>query len=142
MQPNKKQLARLLAKLFKKSSKGLLPREVYVLSVVAFFVALGYGMIIPAIPLFAKTFHVNNAQIGAIISAFAFARFAMGLPAGKLIDLFGERKVQAVGFSSCLLPCRGPGSKLLPTSYLPGSWWNWFSHVLSFCWIFAYAISR
>ena len=97
MQPNKKQLARLLAKLFKKSSKGLLPREVYVLSVVAFFVALGYGMIIPAIPLFAKTFHVNNAQIGAIISAFAFARFAMGLPAGKLIDLFGERKVQAVG---------------------------------------------
>ncbi len=80
-----------------KSSKALLPREVYVLSVVAFFVALGYGMIIPAIPLFAKTFEVNNAQIGAIISAFALARFAMGLPAGKLIDLFGERRVQTAG---------------------------------------------
>ena len=74
-----------------------LPREVYVLSVVAFFVALGYGMIIPAIPLFAKTFEVNNAQIGAIISAFALARFAMGLPAGKLIDLFGESRVQTTG---------------------------------------------
>jgi MFS family permease len=74
-----------------------LPREVYVLSVVAFFVALGYGMIIPAIPLFAKTFEVNNAQIGAIISAFALARFAMGLPAGKLIDIFGERRVQTTG---------------------------------------------
>ena len=59
--------------------------------------ALGYGMIIPAIPLFAKTFQVNNAQIGAIISAFALARFAMGLPAGKLIDLFGERRVQTTG---------------------------------------------
>ena len=58
-----------------KSSKALLPREVYVLSVVAFFVALGYGMIIPAIPLFAKTFEVNNAQIGAIISAFALVPF-------------------------------------------------------------------
>ena len=69
----------------------------YVLSVVAFFVALGYGMIIPAIPLFAKTFQVNNAQIGAIISAFALARFAMGLPAGKLIDIFGERRVQTTG---------------------------------------------
>ena len=80
-----------------KSSKALLPREVYVLSVVPFFVALGYGMIIPAIPLFAKTFEVNNAQIGAIISAFALARFAMGLPAGKLIDLFGERRVQTAG---------------------------------------------
>ena len=83
--------------LLKKNSNPLLPREVYVLSVVAFFVALGYGMIIPAIPLFAKTFQVNNAQIGAIISAFALARFAMGLPAGKLIDLFGERRVQTAG---------------------------------------------
>jgi len=90
---------RLLARqlLNNKSSKALLPREVYVLSVVAFFVALGYGMIIPAIPLFAKTFEVNNAQIGAIISAFALARFGMGLPAGKLIDLFGERRVQTTG---------------------------------------------
>jgi len=83
--------------LLKKNSNSLLPREVYVLSVVAFFVALGYGMIIPAIPLFAKTFEVNNAQIGAIISAFALARFAMGLPAGKLIDIFGERRVQTTG---------------------------------------------
>ena len=83
--------------LLKKNSNPLLPREVYVLSVVAFFVALGYGMIIPAIPLFAKTFQVNNAQIGAIISAFALARFAMGLPAGKLIDIFGERRVQTMG---------------------------------------------
>jgi MFS family permease len=83
--------------LLKKKSNPLLPREVYVLSVVAFFVALGYGMIIPAIPLFAKTFQVNNAQIGAIISAFALARFAMGLPAGKLIDIFGERRVQTMG---------------------------------------------
>ena len=83
--------------LLKKNSNPLLPREVYVLSAVAFFVALGYGMIIPAIPLFAKTFQVNNAQIGAIISAFALARFAMGLPAGKLIDIFGERRVQTAG---------------------------------------------
>ena len=83
--------------MLKKNSNPLLPREVYVLSVVAFFVALGYGMIIPAIPLFAKTFQVNNAQIGAIISAFALARFAMGLPAGKLIDIFGERRVQTAG---------------------------------------------
>jgi len=90
----KKQRAR---RLLNKNSKALLPREVYVLSVVAFFVALGYGMIIPAIPLFAKTFEVNNAQIGAIISAFALARFAMGLPAGKLIDIFGERRVQTTG---------------------------------------------
>lgn len=94
-QQKKKLQARQLLKNRKVNAD--LPREVYVLSVVAFFVALGYGMIIPAIPLFAKTFEVNNAQIGAIISAFALARFAMGLPAGKLIDLFGERRVQTTG---------------------------------------------
>ena len=90
----KRQRAR---QLLNKKTKALLPREVYVLSSVAFFVALGYGMVIPAIPLFAKSFHVNNAQIGAIISAFALARFAMGLPAGKLIDIFGERRIQTTG---------------------------------------------
>ena len=92
----RKRRARRLAK---KNKESLLPREVYVLSSVAFFVALGYGMIIPAIPLFAKTFQVNNAQIGAILSAFALARFAMGLPAGKLIDIFGERQVQTTGLA-------------------------------------------
>ena len=90
----KKQRAKHLAK---KKKESVLPREVYVLSSVAFFVALGYGMVIPAIPLFAKSFQVNNAQIGAIISAFALARFAMGLPAGKLIDIFGERRIQTTG---------------------------------------------
>jgi MFS family permease len=92
-QLKKKQRARRLLN----NKKTLLPREVYVLSSVAFFVALGYGMVIPAIPLFAKSFQVNNAQIGAIISAFALARFAMGLPAGKLIDIFGERRIQTTG---------------------------------------------
>ncbi|CAN2176345.1 ProP Permeases of the major facilitator superfamily [Candidatus Nanopelagicaceae bacterium] len=48
-------------------------------------------------PLFARSFGVNNAQVGAILSAFAFARFASGLIAGKLVDTFGERMVYSVG---------------------------------------------
>ena len=97
-----------------KELKAQLPREVYVLSSVAFFVALGYGMVIPAIPLFAKSFQVNNAQIGAIISAFALARFAMGLPAGKLIDIFGERRIQTTGL---LLVAVSSFASGLATSY-------------------------
>jgi MFS family permease len=49
------------------------------------------------LPLFASSFGVNNAQVGAILSAFAFARFASGLVAGKLVDSFGERMVYTVG---------------------------------------------
>jgi MFS family permease len=73
------------------------PREVSVLVFASFFVAVGFGIIAPTIPLFAKSFGVNNAQVGLIISSFAFARFASGLFAGKLVDKFGERIVYTTG---------------------------------------------
>ncbi|NDG65030.1 MAG: MFS transporter, partial [Planctomycetes bacterium] len=69
------------------------PREVGVLVFASFFVAVGFGIISPTLPLFARSFGVNNAQVGAILSAFAFARFATGLISGKLVDHFGERLV-------------------------------------------------
>jgi MFS family permease len=75
------------------------PREVGVLVFASFFVAVGFGVIAPTLPLFAKSFGVNNAQVGSIISAFAFARFASGLISGKLVDLFGERLVYTVGIA-------------------------------------------
>ena len=63
----------------------------------SFFVAVGFGIIAPTLPLFASSFGVNHAQVGAILSAFAFARFASGLVAGKLVDTFGERMIYTVG---------------------------------------------
>jgi MFS family permease len=73
------------------------PREVGVLVFASFFVAVGFGIIAPTIPLFAKSFGVNNAQVGLIISSFALARFASGLFAGKLVDKFGERIIYTTG---------------------------------------------
>jgi MFS family permease len=74
-----------------------LPREVSVLVVASFFVAVGFGIIVPAIPLFARSFGVSNAAVGLIISLFALARFTSGLISGRLVDKFGERTVFAVG---------------------------------------------
>ena len=74
-----------------------LPREVSVLVVASFFVAVGFGIIVPAIPLFARSFGVSNAAVGVIISLFALSRFASGLFSGKLVDRFGERTVFAAG---------------------------------------------
>ena len=73
------------------------PREVGVLVFSSFFVAVGFGIIAPTIPLFANSFGVNNTQVGLIISAFALARFASGLFSGKLVDKFGERIVYTAG---------------------------------------------
>ena len=73
------------------------PREVKVLVAASFFVAVGFGVIVPAMPLFAKSFGVNNSAVGLIVSTFAIARFCSGLISGKLVDLFGERLVFAIG---------------------------------------------
>src|SRR5579875_1009375 len=76
-----------------------LPREVRVLVVVAFFVALGFGIVSPALPVFARDFGVGRAAAGAVISAFAVMRIAFALPAGRFIDRVGERLVLATGIA-------------------------------------------
>jgi MFS family permease len=60
-------------------------------------VAIGFGLIIPAIPIFASSFGVSKTAIGVLISAFAMMRFASGLFSGRLVDRFGERTVLGVG---------------------------------------------
>jgi MFS family permease len=74
-----------------------LPREVSILVAASFFVAVGFGIVLPAIPVFAKSFGVSNTAIGLIVSSFAITRFASGLISGKLVDLFGERLVFSSG---------------------------------------------
>ena len=76
--------------------KGL-PKEVSVLTTISFLVAVGFGLIIPAISIFAKTFGVSNTLIGLIVSSFAIMRFISGLFSGKLVDRFGERVVLGFG---------------------------------------------
>ena len=76
---------------------GSLPPEVAVLTAVAFSVALGFGIVAPAIPLFARAFGVSNFAAGAVISVFALVRFASAPVAGRLVNHLGERVVLASG---------------------------------------------
>ncbi len=104
---------RLLRNLF-----GSLPPEVVVLTAVAFSVALGFGIVAPAIPLFAKDFGVSDFAAGAVISVFALVRFACAPMAGRFVNRFGERLVLAtgigiVGVSSFLAGLSGNYAQLL-----------------------------
>jgi len=97
---------------------GSLPPEVAVLTAVAFSVALGFGIVAPAIPLFAKDFGVSNFAAGAVISVFALVRFASAPMAGRFVNRFGERLVLAtgigiVGVSSLLAGFSGNYTQLL-----------------------------
>ena len=76
--------------------KGL-PREVAVLTAIAFFVALGFGILIPSLPIFASTFGVSAFQAGIVISVFALVRFVTSPLSGAMVNRVGERTVLSSG---------------------------------------------
>ena len=76
-----------------------LPREVAVVTAIAFCVALGYGIVAPVLPLFAESFGVSALAASAVISLFAFMRFVSATPSGWLVNKLGERWVLGVGLS-------------------------------------------
>jgi MFS family permease len=74
-----------------------LPRDVAVLGVIAFSVAVGFGVLVPVLPVFARSFGVGNTEVGAVISVFALMRLASSPFCGRLIARLGERTVLASG---------------------------------------------
>jgi DHA1 family multidrug resistance protein-like MFS transporter len=76
-----------------------LPPEVTVLSAVAFCVAAGFGIVAPAIPVFARSFGVSRTAAAAVISAFALMRLVSALGCGRLVNRLGERVVLGMGIA-------------------------------------------
>jgi MFS family permease len=74
-----------------------LPSDVLAMAGVALCVALGFGVLSPAIPLLARHFGVGATAASAVVSAFALLRFASGLGAGRLVNAVGERRALAIG---------------------------------------------
>jgi MFS family permease len=74
-----------------------MPRDVLVVAASSFFVAVGFGVIGPAIPLLAAHFGVGAALAGLAISAFAAFRFLSAMGGGRLVRAFGERAVMTGG---------------------------------------------
>lgn len=92
-----------------------MPRDVWVLSLVALLVAIGFGVMVPVLPVFARSFSVSQFQVGAVISAFALARLAMGPFCGRLNRAIGERVALGSGIGIVALSTVGAG---LSQSYL------------------------
>ena len=77
---------------------------------------LGFGSIVPAVPLYARTFHVPLSAIGLTIAAYGMARFLVGLPAGLISENYGRRHALALGG---LITVVGNVMCALAPSYLP-----------------------
>lgn len=74
-----------------------LPRDIKVMLVAAFLIALGFGLVAPVLPQFATTFDVGATAAAVIVSIFAFMRLLFAPAGGALIGKLGERPVYVTG---------------------------------------------
>ncbi|WP_019348473.1 MFS transporter, partial [Mycolicibacterium conceptionense] len=74
-----------------------LPREVWLLVCANVVVALGYGVVAPVLPNYARHFGVSIAAATFVITAFAAMRLVGAPPAGALVQRLGERRVYISG---------------------------------------------
>ena len=81
----------------KLAERPRLSREVVVLGLIAFFVMVGFGVVIPVLPVFVRSFHVGYTEVGAVVSAFALMRLVASPFCGRLIEKGGERTILAIG---------------------------------------------
>jgi MFS family permease len=85
----------------------LTDRAVRIPVLIVFVIMLGFGLIAPILPLYARSFGVSYDAASLLISTFAFARLIFDPIAGPVVDRYGERwcamtGVVFVGASSLL----------------------------------------
>lgn len=93
-----------------------LPRDVWILSVITFLVALGYGVMIPILPIFAQTFGVGEFATGVVVALFAVTRLAMNPTVGAIVRVLGLRVVLVTGVLIVALSSAACG--------IAGSYWQ------------------
>lgn len=74
-----------------------LGREIKVLVAAAFLIAIGFGIVAPVLPQFARSFDVSVAAAAVVVSAFAFTRLLFAPLSGWLVERMGERRTYILG---------------------------------------------
>lgn len=81
---------------------GLLRDRVFLVAlVIAVVVALGFGLIIPVLPLFARSFGVGLFEVTLVVSVFAGVRLVSNVYTGALADRLGRRR--SIGWGALIV---------------------------------------
>lgn len=64
---------------------------------VSITVALGFGLVAPVLPTYARSFGVSLAAVGLVYLVFGLTRFSFGLVGGLVVDRFGDRASTMAG---------------------------------------------
>jgi MFS family permease len=92
-----------------------IPADLLVLIGAAVIVALGFGLIAPLLPQYAKSFDVSDAGAAAIVSVFALCRLVFAPLAGRFAEARGER----VGYVTGVLIV---AASTLACAFAPSYW--------------------
>lgn len=74
-----------------------LPRTAWVLSGAGLLVAIGFGVVIPVLTPFARTFDATTFQLGLVVSMFAAVRLATSPFSPAMGRVLGERNAITIG---------------------------------------------
>ena len=74
-----------------------IPRQIWVLVIAAFSIAIGFGIVAPVLPQYAASFSVSITATTVVVSAFAAFRLLWAQPAGALVTRLGERPTYMTG---------------------------------------------
>ena len=77
--------------------KPRLPGEVWILITANAVIALGYGVVSPVLPQYARNFGVSITAATFVITAFALMRLCFAPVSGVLVQRLGERRVYVTG---------------------------------------------
>ncbi|OZC79013.1 hypothetical protein CH274_16330 [Rhodococcus sp. 06-418-5] len=76
---------------------SVVPGPVYALAFVNVCIGLGYGVVAPVIPVFARDFGVSDLAASSVVSIYAFTRVLSSFGASRLLVRFDERSVLTAG---------------------------------------------
>ncbi|OZC44011.1 MFS transporter [Rhodococcus sp. RS1C4] len=79
------------------SNRTPVSSEIWVLIAASFVIALGFGIVSPALPQFATEFGVGVFAASAVISTFALMRLLFAPASGTLVQKLGERPIYLSG---------------------------------------------
>ena len=74
-----------------------IPQQIWILIASTFLIAVGFGLIVPVLPQFARSFGVGATAASVVVSAFAFFRLVAAPAGGRLVARLGERPVYLSG---------------------------------------------
>lgn len=75
----------------------MLSRPFLIIATAMFTATMGLGMVLPLLPVYAKTFGASGATIGLTVSAFAIPQLLVSPFIGRIADRFGRKPFMLLG---------------------------------------------